>query len=108
MNLSKLAPISDHLARFEHLEALGIRFKGAYVFEEPFFVSWMFYFIRPLLSEKIRSRLFMCGRDYSHLTGAVSDVSMLPVVFGGQLEMENSLASEWIRDQCRLLYGLDM
>jgi hypothetical protein len=79
MGLSNIASVSDQLATFQHFQTLGMRFKAAYMLEEPPFISWLWYFIQPFMSGKIKSRFFLCGKDYSKLQSGFQDISILPL-----------------------------
>jgi len=78
MAMSSMAPLGDQLATFQHFQILGMRFKAAYIFEQPPFMNWLWFFIKPFMSEKIKSRFFLCGHDYSILLSAFSDINILP------------------------------
>ena len=100
---SSIAPIGDQLATFQHFQILGMRFKGAFIFEQPPFMTWLWYFIRPFMSEKIRGRFFLCGQDYTMLSKAFTDTSVLPAdvlsTDGTAASDPSSSNSNWMEEQ---------
>lgn len=101
--VSQLSPPSDHLACFQHFQILGTRFKGAYTFEEPPFISWLWFFVSPILSEKIKQRFHFCGHDQSKMHAVVADVSILPKFLGGN--RDNDDCGDWLTKQCLKVFG---
>lgn len=99
MTLTQLASIPEYLACFQHFRILGTKFKGAYLIEEPPFLSWLWYFVSPILSEKIRNRCHFCGSDYSKVQAAVSDLRILPKSLGG--ERDDDDYGDWLTRQCK-------
>lgn len=97
MAMSNMAPVGDQLATFQHFQALGTRFKGAYILEEPAFMSWLWFFIKPFMSEKIKARFFLCGHDYDQMRSAIHDPAILPKFLGGDLDDDDPSLSTWIQ-----------
>jgi hypothetical protein len=102
--MSSMAPMSDQLATFQHFSILGTRFKGGYIFEEPPFMSIIWMLVRPFMSEKIKSRFFLNGRNYGILDSAIKDKSILPEFLGGNLPENDHIMSSWMREQCALCF----
>lgn len=100
LKLPQICSVADHKASFRHFNILGTRMKGSYMFQEPGFLSWLWYFISPMMSQKIRSRFHFCGRHIELIHQAVSDVSILPESLGGKLSEESELVSWWILSEC--------
>ena len=103
MTLPKLSPVSDHQAAMEHFQLLGTRFKGAFILNEPSFLTWLWYIIQHVLSEKIRSRFRLCGRNHQPMRDAVKDLSILPKLLGGPKEDDDPVFSQWLYRQVELL-----
>lgn len=103
MSVSQLASVQDHLACFQHFQILGTRFKGAFALEEPPFLSWVWFFITPILSEKIKNRFHFCGRDYSKLHEVVFDVRILPKSLGG--DRDDHDCGNWFVEECQRVFG---
>ena len=103
MTLSNMAPLGDQLATFQHFQILGMRFKAAFIFEQPPFMTWLWFFIRPFMSEKITGRFFLCGQDYSMLSKAFTDTSILPADLlssdGTNSSDPSSSSSNWMEEQ---------
>ena len=102
MTLSNMAPLGDQLATFQHFQILGMRFKAAFIFEQPPFMTWLWFFIRPFMSEKLTGRFFLCGQDYSMLSKAFTDTSILPADLlssdGTNLSDPSSSSSNWMEE----------
>jgi hypothetical protein len=82
--LLKACPLEHQIATLTYIQnCIGFRFKGAFIFHEPQFVSWLWYVASSFLNEIIRNRLHLCGTDFSILKDHVGDVSILPRYFGG-------------------------
>lgn len=96
MAMSSMAPIMDQLATFQHFQILSLRLKGAYILEEPAFMSWLWFFIRPFMNEKIKSRFHLCGSDYSKLLSAFPDPKVLPTDLGGEVPVTTPQPSDWV------------
>jgi hypothetical protein len=79
MALSNISSVSDRVAILQHFQTLGMRFKAAYIVEEPQFISWLWFCVKPFLSEKFTSRFSLCGKDYSKLHSGFPDLSVLPL-----------------------------
>jgi retinaldehyde-binding protein 1 len=131
MKLPHLSSVSDHIACFDHFLSLGTRFKGAFIYKEPAFLSWVWFFIRPLMSEKVQSRFHFSGSDLTPLYQALKDPnpiadnssktpnpnpssgigigidttdSLLPISLGGNLSEEDPALSQWIIEECEMLF----
>lgn len=46
---------------------LGLRLTGAFMFDQPFYMTWLWPIVRIFLSEKLRSRFHLCGSDYDKI-----------------------------------------
>lgn len=99
--MSSMAPMEDQLATFQYFQILGTRFKGAYIFEEPSFMSWIWFFVKPFMSEKIRTRFFLCGNNYDILKSVIEDMSILPTYLGGSITPD--LYPNWVEQQLELM-----
>lgn len=82
--LLKACPLEHQIATLTYIQnCIGFRFKGAFIFHEPQFVSWLWYVASSFLNEIIRNRLHLCGTNFNVLKDHISDVSILPKYFGG-------------------------
>lgn len=112
ITMNTMAPITDQLAVFQFLQILGCRLGGAYVFEEPPFMSWLWYFIRPFMNAKITGRFQLCGCNYEEVLEKVlpgSRRGILPDCFpGGLLREDDSHTSNWVTKQCEQSLGDDV
>jgi len=108
MAMSSMAPLGDQLATFQHFQILGMRFKAAYIFEQPPFMNWLWFFIKPFMSDKIKTRFFLCGHDYSVLSNAFTDINILPADLRNSSTLPvtsepcTSADSNWIEEQLEL------
>jgi len=104
MTLSEVATSTDQIDSFRFIQILGIRFAGAYIFEQPFYISWIFFLMKPFLSSKMMSRLHLCGNNYEILKTVLSDIYILPTVLGGDVEDcgSDSTRFDWIAYQVKL------
>mmetsp|Transcript_6263 Transcript_6263/g.5595 ORF Transcript_6263/g.5595 Transcript_6263/m.5595 type:complete len:272 (+) Transcript_6263:17-832(+) len=87
--MSRMAPIGDQLATFQYFRILGFRFKGGYILEEPPFMKWLWFFIKPFMSEKISSRFHLCGNDYQKINECIEDIQILPTYLGGSVNEDD-------------------
>eukprot|EP01034_Spumella_vulgaris_P028487 gene28487-35344_t len=84
--LTTIAPVNERLGFFKYIQkCCAIRIGGMYMFEEPFYLRWVYNVIQSFLSEKLKSRFHLCNKNFNILTTVVDDVSCLPVCIGGQL-----------------------
>lgn len=95
--MSKMASMGDQLATFNYFQLLGMRFKGAYIFQEPPFLDWIWFFVKPFMSEKIRSRFHPSGSNYEVLKNVIPDQACIPQYLGGGLADDN--IDPWIAQQ---------
>jgi hypothetical protein len=86
LSLKQIAPISHHRAVFQYLHLLGLRFGGAYLFEAPTIVHYFLLSVKTFMSQKMAGRFHLCSNNYNICNDIVSDVSILPVKFGGKYD----------------------
>jgi hypothetical protein len=99
MVISTMAPMQHQLATFQHFQILGMRFKGGFIFEEPPVMSWIWFFIRPFMSDKIKTRFHLCGGNYEKLRESGVSEAFLPVTFGGTIPDDEPFLTEWIEKE---------
>jgi len=97
--MSNMAPMGDQLATFKFFQILGVRFKGAFILQEPSFMSWVWFLAKPFMSEKITSRFHLCGHRTDILKENVPDFSILPNHLGGDLPDDDVAINSWITDR---------
>lgn len=93
--MQNMAPMSDQVATFQLFNILGTRLKGAFIFEQPVFVTVVWFLARPFMSTKIQERFHLCGGDYMRLQNVCSDMSVLPSYLGGSLTEESGDAANF-------------
>lgn len=71
VTLQQLASLAERRAVLGFFNILNFRLKAACVFEEPAFLSWLWFILKRFMSFKIQSRFHLCGRDYSRVDIAV-------------------------------------
>lgn len=103
MTLSNMTPFSDHMATFNHFHALGVRLKGTFIIEQPTMLSWLWFLMRPFMSEKLQKRFHLCGTDLKILHEHLQDVSRLPRSLGGQIEDDNPSLTKWMEEKYQQL-----
>lgn len=99
--MNNMAPMSDQLDTFKYFQILGIRFSGAYIFEEPSFFDLIWFLVKPFLSNKIKERFHLCGSNYDILKTLFEDIKILPTILGGLLDDDN-ITYSWLRSQIEL------
>eukprot|EP01038_Epipyxis_sp_PR26KG_P009065 gene9065-12227_t len=101
MSMSSMAPMTDHIETFLHFQILGMRFKGAFIMEQPVFMTWLWFFLRPFMTEKVKSRFHLCGNNYDAIKEAFSDCSFLPDDVGGNASYQfgSNEVDEWFLQQ---------
>ena len=80
--LQNMAPMSGQVATFQLFSILGTRLKGAFIFEQPFLMTAIWFLARPFMSAKVQSRFHLCGSNYEIMLKIV-DKGILPEDFGG-------------------------
>ena len=80
LRLSKACKVSEQIGTFRYMTILGLRLSGAFMFDQPFYMTWLWPIIRVFLSEKLRSRFHLCGSDYD----AIKKVPARSVVMKGR------------------------
>eukprot|EP00961_Rhodomonas_salina_P226692 3065272-Rhodomonas_salina.2 len=76
---------------------MGFRLTGAFLFAQPAYISWLWAFIRPVISDRIRSRIHLCGSDFEPLHSILPKrAAGLPICIGGDLE---DSAFHWVEEQ---------
>jgi len=105
INLSKMASVSDQIIIYQHFQIIGTRFKGTFLLNQPQFLSLIWFMVKSFVSEKIKSRVFFCGSDYSLMQKMIGEqnISLLPKSLGGELEDNNPCVSEWGNNLISLL-----
>lgn len=106
INLGNMAPMSHQLATFEFFQILGLRLKGAFIFEEPTIMSVIWFLAKPFMSEKIRSRFNLCGKNYGLIKEVIPDLDIqacLPNCLGGGIPDDDPSLRKWIEHQLDLL-----
>jgi hypothetical protein len=94
--LPKIAPLNERKQIFKYVtNCCSFRFKGAYIFDEPFYLRWIFNIIYPFLSAKMASRFHLCSHDYSRLDEIIEDKKNLPIQLGGTYKIENF---DWVKN----------
>jgi hypothetical protein len=92
MKLPNIAPLQERKSMFLFLQnCIPLRVGGFWIFEEPFYVRWLFSIISLVMKEKFRERFHICGSDYSafcqYLGSSSSSETLtrdrLPVCLGG-------------------------
>lgn len=95
MSFSTMMTIEEQKMMYLHIQRCGIRLKGAYIFEEPTLLSFIWVLVRPFMSEKIQGRFFLCGSRYEVLDDILTNEDSregLPEIFGGSVPEEIELA----------------
>ena len=72
---------------------------GAFILQEPSFMSWVWFLAKPFMSEKITSRFHLCGHRTDILKENVPDFSILPNHLGGDLPDDDVAINSWITDR---------
>lgn len=62
--LSKASKVNEQIGTFRFMSILGLRLSGAFMFDQPFYMTWLWPIVRVFLSEKLRSRFHLCGSNY--------------------------------------------
>ena len=71
---------------------------GIYMFDEPFYVRWLFNLVSVFLSSKIKSRLHIESKHYGILSAVVGNTSELPTCLGGRHDLDSdSPANEYMK-----------
>ena len=102
MNLKSQISVSENIAFFQFIQAMGFRLAGAFMFEEPVFMSWLWFLIRPFLSKKLSERFHFLGTNYEKIDeifpGALR--ALLPDCFpGGRVTDEEAARFNWVVKQ---------
>lgn len=91
---------------YEHVESIrfatkcsGFRLKALLLFEEPFFFTFVWAGASLIMSEKIKSRFRLCGRNYAELTNHFPSLDHLPACLGGT-ESDDLRENNWISQAC--------
>lgn len=94
--LPKIAPLNERKQVFKYIQnCCAFRFKGAYMFDEPFYLRWIFNIIYPFMSVKMTSRFHLCSNNYCRLDEIIDDKKLLPVALGGTYIIENF---DWVKN----------
>ena len=100
ITISRAQPISNQLATFHYIQnCVGFRMAGAYLFHEPFYVSWMWSVLKNVVSKKIRERLHFCGPNYDILNEILPDRNLIPKFLGGNYDTDQH---NWVKEQYEL------
>eukprot|EP01031_Cornospumella_fuschlensis_P028555 gene28555-34467_t len=90
LTLSHLQVVLTYMTR-----CLKLRLAAAMIFEQPLFFTVLWPVLRTFMSEKIKSRFFLCGADYAQLRRVLGDdLRMLPAELGG--EGPEDMGQVWI------------
>ena len=101
--MQNMAPMSDQLDTFKYFQILGIRFSGAYIFEEPVFMGLVWFLIKPFLSNKIKERFHLCQTNYEILNTLFDNIKVLPKILGGDFDDDEMIEKySWVRLQSAL------
>ena len=73
---------------------LPIRLKSVNLVNQSIFVNIVFTMLSPLMNSKLRQRVSLLGKNYTHLH-AIIDPSILPPAYGGTGEDVNKRAATW-------------
>jgi hypothetical protein len=65
--LSKASKVNEQIATFRFMTILGLRLSGAFMFDQPAYMTWLWPIVRMFLSEKLRSRFHLCGANYDKI-----------------------------------------
>jgi hypothetical protein len=101
LSMSRMAPISHHLASFSFFNKCAcIRLAGTFFVEAPVLYRAIFELAKVFLSAKIRDRIFFLGTDCAPLHSMVEDVSVLPTSLGGGTA--DDAITGWVTQQVAL------
>ncbi len=92
MKIPQIAPLQERKSMFLFLQnCIPLRVGGFWIFEEPFYVRWLFSIISLVMKDKFKSRFHLCGSDYStfcEYLGQKDERPLtrddLPICLGGQ------------------------
>ncbi|XP_023947339.2 alpha-tocopherol transfer protein isoform X2 [Bicyclus anynana] len=76
-------------------ESIPLRIKGFYIINQPFIFNMIFQLFKPLLKEKLRSRIVFMGSDREQLYKYISP-KFLPDCYGGTLSIPNVSGPQWL------------
>jgi hypothetical protein len=93
----QIASLFDEIALVKLFQILGIRMKAALCYLEPGYISWLWYLIRPFVTEVLRPRFHFCGKHLNLLHEHLKDVSVLPVSLGGDIPDDDPILTQWIQ-----------
>jgi hypothetical protein len=101
LEMQRVCSLSDQFAIVEFFSILALRFKGAFFFEAPSYLSWFWFFVKPFVSEKVYSRFHFCAVNYSILKDIlpVGSYERLLLCLQGNQSFEDAAPSEsftWI------------
>lgn len=101
MKLSPYLKSNEILIGLQHLSILSIRLKGSFIFEQPYFMSIIFFFVKRFVSKKLAERLHLCGNNYDIIDEKLPDLdrNILPKLFGGKIEEDDEQLTFWIRQR---------
>ncbi|XP_045511032.1 alpha-tocopherol transfer protein isoform X2 [Colias croceus] len=76
-------------------ECIPLRIKGLYIINQPYIFNMVFQLFKPLLKEKLRSRIVFMGSDRELLYKYISPKN-LPDKYGGSLSIPDVSGSQWL------------
>ncbi|XP_038222347.1 alpha-tocopherol transfer protein-like isoform X1 [Zerene cesonia] len=76
-------------------ECIPLRIKGLYIINQPYIFNMVFQLFKPLLKEKLRSRIVFMGNDRELLYKYISP-KCLPDKYGGSLSIPDVSGSQWL------------
>ncbi|XP_050361718.1 retinaldehyde-binding protein 1 isoform X1 [Nymphalis io] len=76
-------------------ESIPLRIKGLYIINQPYIFNMVFQLFKPLLKEKLRSRIVFMGSDRELLYKYISP-KCLPDCYGGTLSIPNVNGPQWL------------
>ncbi|XP_050670588.1 alpha-tocopherol transfer protein-like isoform X1 [Leptidea sinapis] len=76
-------------------EAIPLRIKGFYIINQPYIFNMVFQLFKPLLKEKLRSRIVFMGNDKELLHKHIS-AKNLPEKYGGSLAIPDVTGAQWL------------
>ncbi|XP_041980317.1 alpha-tocopherol transfer protein isoform X2 [Aricia agestis] len=76
-------------------ESIPLRIKGLYIINQPYIFNMVFQLFKPILKEKLRSRIQFIGNDRELLYKYLSP-KCLPECYGGTLSIPTVTGNQWL------------
>ncbi len=102
LKLPSIVSPSDVTEGFKILNILGLRLKMLFAIEEPSFFTWVWFIVKNFMSEKLRSRVTLCGSNFEQIVKEKLpdlDIKMLPKFLGGEVDNDSEELTHWITYQ---------